>query len=129
MNLSKVTNLELILLSRMIMVICLQIPHRILSKWKNFFNQMLNINGVHKIRKMDIHTAEPLVPEPGLVEVEIVIGKLKRHKSLGPDQISAKLITAGGETSHSKVHKLIRSASCYCLSLIDLSEDEDLYNN
>jgi hypothetical protein len=26
---------------------------------------------------MDIHTAEPLVPEPGLVEVEIAIGKLK----------------------------------------------------
>jgi hypothetical protein len=26
---------------------------------------------------MDIHTAEPLVPEPSLVEVEIAIGKLK----------------------------------------------------
>jgi hypothetical protein len=26
---------------------------------------------------MDIHTAEPLVPEPSLVEVEIAIGKLR----------------------------------------------------
>jgi hypothetical protein len=29
---------------------------------------------------MDIHTAEPLVPEPSLGEVEIPIGKLKSYK-------------------------------------------------
>jgi hypothetical protein len=34
---------------------------------------------------MDIHTTEPSVPEPGLDEVEISIGKLKRYKSLGTD--------------------------------------------
>jgi hypothetical protein len=44
---------------------------------------------------MDIHTAEPLVPEPSLVEVEIAIGKLKSYKSLGTDQIPAELIKAG----------------------------------
>jgi hypothetical protein len=32
---------------------------------------------------MDIHTAEPLVPEPSLIEVEIAIGKLKTYKSQG----------------------------------------------
>jgi hypothetical protein len=36
---------------------------------------------------MDIHMAEPLVPEPSLVKVEIAIGKLKSYKSPGTDQI------------------------------------------
>jgi hypothetical protein len=47
---------------------------------------------------MDIHTAEPLVPEPSLVEMDIPIGNLKSYKSPGTDQIPAELIKAGGET-------------------------------
>jgi hypothetical protein len=35
----------------------------ILNRWKNFFNQVVNIHGVHDVRQMDIHTAEPLVPK------------------------------------------------------------------
>jgi hypothetical protein len=42
---------------------------------------VLNVHGIHDVRQMDIHTAEPLVPEPSLVEVEIAIGKLKSYKS------------------------------------------------
>jgi hypothetical protein len=56
---------------------------------------------------MDIHMAEPSVPKPSLVEVEIAIGKLKRYKSPGTDQIPAKLIKAGGETLYSEIHRLI----------------------
>jgi hypothetical protein len=56
---------------------------------------------------MDIHTAEPLVPEPSLVEVEIAIRKLKSYKSLGTDNIPAELIKAGGETLCSDIHKLL----------------------
>jgi hypothetical protein len=56
---------------------------------------------------MDIHTAEPLVPEPSLVEVEIAIGKLKSYKSPGTDHIPAELIKAGGETLYSEIHRLI----------------------
>jgi hypothetical protein len=26
----------------------------VLNRWKNFFNQMLNIHGVHNVRQMDI---------------------------------------------------------------------------
>jgi hypothetical protein len=52
---------------------------------------------------MDIHTAEPLVPEPSLVEVEIAIRKLKSYKSPGADQIPAELIKAGGEILRSEI--------------------------
>jgi hypothetical protein len=44
---------------------------------------------------MDIHAAEPSVPELSLVEVEIAIGKLKSYKSPGIDNILAELIKAG----------------------------------
>jgi hypothetical protein len=51
-------------------------PLSVLNRWKNVFNQVLNVHGVHDVRQMDIHTAEPLVPEPSLVKVEIAIGKV-----------------------------------------------------
>jgi hypothetical protein len=35
---------------------------------------------------MEIHTAEPLVPDPSPFEGEIAIAKLKRYKSPGNDQ-------------------------------------------
>jgi hypothetical protein len=57
--------------------------------------QVLNVHGIHDIRQMDIHTAEPLEPEPSLVEVGIAIAKLKSYKSPGTDQIPAELIKAG----------------------------------
>jgi hypothetical protein len=38
-----------------------------------------NVHEFHDVRQMDIHTAEPLVPESSLVEVEIAIGKLKSY--------------------------------------------------
>jgi hypothetical protein len=46
---------------------------------ENFLYQVLNTHGVHDVRQMDIHTTEPLVPEPSLVEMEIAIGKLKSY--------------------------------------------------
>jgi hypothetical protein len=70
---------------------------------------VLNVHGVHDVMQMDIHMAEPLVPEPCLVEVEIAIGKLKSYEFPGIDQILAKLIKGGGETLCSEIHKLICS--------------------
>jgi hypothetical protein len=53
--------------------------------------------------------AEPFVPGPSWLEVEIAIAKLKKYKSPGSDQIPAELIQAGGETLLSTIHKLINS--------------------
>jgi hypothetical protein len=84
-------------------------PQNVLNRWKNFFNQVPNIHGVHDVRQMDIHTAEPLVPESSLVGVEIAIGKLKSYKSPGTDQIPTELIKGEGEKLCSEIHKLIFS--------------------
>jgi hypothetical protein len=59
------------------------------------------------VRQIEIHTADPLVPEPRPSEDETAIEKLKRYKSPGSDQISAELIQAGGEILRSKIHELI----------------------
>jgi hypothetical protein len=59
------------------------------------------------IRQTEINTADPLVPEPSSFEVEIAVGKLKRYKSPGIDQILAELIQAGENTLRSEIHKLI----------------------
>jgi hypothetical protein len=72
-------------------------PQNVLNRWKNFFNHVLNVHGVHDVRQMDVYMAEVSVPEPSLLELEIAIGKLKSYKSLGTTQISAKFIKAGGQ--------------------------------
>jgi hypothetical protein len=70
----------------------------ILAGWRKCFSQLLNVHGVSDVRQTEIHTAEPLVPEPSVFEVELVIEKLKRHKSPGIDKVPAELIKAGGRT-------------------------------
>jgi hypothetical protein len=55
-----------------------------------------------------MHTAEPLVPDSSASKVEVAVGKLKRYKSPGVDQIRAELIQAGGETLLSEIHMLIK---------------------
>jgi hypothetical protein len=57
-----------------------------------------------------VYTAEPLVPGPSCLEVEIAIAKLKKYKSSGSYQIPAELIQAGGKILLSVFHKLINSA-------------------
>jgi hypothetical protein len=83
--------------------------HSILARWKNHFFQLLNVHGVKYVRQTEIHTAEPLVPEPSVSEVKIAIEKLQRHKSPGIDQIPAEMIKAGGRIIRSEIHKLINS--------------------
>ena len=65
------------------------------------------MHGVNDGRQTEIHTAEPLVPEPSAFEVELAIEKLKSCKSPGIDQIPAELIKAGGRTIPCEIHTLI----------------------
>jgi hypothetical protein len=72
--------------------------HSILNGLNNYFCQLLNEHRVNYVRQTEIHTAESLVPEPSLFEVQINIQKLKRYKLPGTDQIMAELIQAGSNT-------------------------------
>jgi len=83
--------------------------HSNLTRWRNYFSQLLNVYGVNDVRQTEIHTAEPVVPEPSAFEVELAIEKLKSHKSPSNDQIPAELIKAGGRTICYEIHKLIIS--------------------
>jgi len=69
----------------------------------------LNVHEDIDIRQVEIHTVELIVPEPSAFDVELAIGKLKKHKSPGIDQIPAELIKAGGRTIFCAIHKLIIS--------------------
>jgi len=68
------------------------VSHSIVVRWKNYFSQLFNVHGVKDVGQAEIHTAEPLVPEPSAFEVDLAIGKLKSHKSSGIDEIPAELI-------------------------------------
>jgi hypothetical protein len=66
--------------------------HSILAKWRKYFSQLVNVQGVNDIKLTEIHTAEPLVPEPSASAFELGIEKLKRHQSPCADQIPAEFI-------------------------------------
>jgi hypothetical protein len=59
--------------------------------------------------QIEIHTAEPVVPEPIALEVQIAITKLKKYKSPGTDQIPVELVLMMCEPLHLEIHKLVNS--------------------
>jgi hypothetical protein len=74
-----------------------------------YFCQLLNIQQVGGIRQAEIQIAESFVPEHSISEVKVAIGKLKRYKLPGTDQIPAELIQAGrGETLYPQIYKLVK---------------------
>jgi hypothetical protein len=83
--------------------------HNILNRWKNYISQLLNVDNVSDVRQIEVHNADPLVPDPSRLEAEIAIAKLKKYKLSGGDQIPAELIQAGGEILLSAIHKRINS--------------------
>jgi hypothetical protein len=48
-----------------------------MARWRKYFSEILNVlHGVSDVRQGEIHTAEPLVPEPSALEVELAFEKL-----------------------------------------------------
>jgi len=47
--------------------------HTILARWRKHFSKLLNVHGVIDVRQTELHTAEPIVPEPSAFEVEWAI--------------------------------------------------------
>jgi len=80
--------------------------HGILARWRNHLSQLLNVHGVNDVRQAEIHTAEPLLPEPSAFEFELPIEKLQSHNSKRSYQIPAELIKVGGRTIWYEIHKL-----------------------
>jgi hypothetical protein len=58
--------------------------------------QLLNVHVVSDVRQTEIHTAEPLVPEPSDFEIEMAIEKLERCKQTCTDRIPAEFLKSGG---------------------------------
>jgi len=80
-----------------------------LARCRNHFSQLLNVYGIIDVRQTEIHTSQPLVPEPSAFEFKMAIENLKRHKSSGIDHISAELVKLLGRTFRPEIHKLINS--------------------
>ena len=55
----------------------------------------------------EVYTAEPDIPEPSPIEVELAIDKFKKHKATGVDNIQSELIQTGGDKLYEEIHKLI----------------------
>jgi hypothetical protein len=43
------------------------------ARWRSYFSQLFSIHGVNDVRQTEIHTAEPLVPDPNAFEVEMAV--------------------------------------------------------
>jgi hypothetical protein len=53
--------------------------HNILNRWKNYFSQLLNVHNVSDIRRIEVHTAEPLVPGFSCLKVDTTVANLRKY--------------------------------------------------
>ena len=51
--------------------------HRSLARCRDHFTQLLNTHGTNEFRQKEMHTAEPLMPEPNAFELEMAAEKLR----------------------------------------------------
>jgi hypothetical protein len=103
--------------------------HKILSRWKNYFCELLNVHGAAGVKQTEMYTAEPFVPQHSSSEVEVAVGKLKSYKSPGVGKVPAQLFQTGGETLCLMIHKLIRNKEqlpCQCKESIMVTTHKKL---
>jgi hypothetical protein len=43
--------------------------HSILSRRNNYFSQLLNLHRASDVKQIEVHTAEPLIPDPSPFDV------------------------------------------------------------
>jgi hypothetical protein len=91
--------------------------YNILNIRKNNFPQLLNFYNASDIRRIEVHTAEPLVPGPSCFDVKIAIATMKKHKSPSSNQILAELIGAihkkGDKTVCNNYHGVLLLLTSY----------------
>ena len=78
-----------------------------MARWRGHFFQLSNVHGFND--EIEIHTADPLVPESSAFQVEMAIEKLKRHRSPGTDQIPEGLMKVRSRKFRFEISKLINS--------------------
>jgi hypothetical protein len=71
--------------------------------------QLLNVHRVSDVRQIEIHTAEPFVPDLRPFEVEIATATLEGYKFPGSNQVPAEMFQTGGEVLRFVVRKSIHS--------------------
>ena len=62
-------------------MIWLQIPTVFWLGWSNYFSPLLNVHGVNDVRQTEIHTTEPLLPQPSASNAEMAIETLNSKKN------------------------------------------------
>ena len=73
----------------------------ILISWEQLCSNLLNVNLSTSHEGSEVYTAEPDIPEPSLVEVELAVEKLKKHKATRVYYIPSALIQTGGSKLYS----------------------------
>jgi hypothetical protein len=64
--------------------------HNILNRRKNCSSQLLNVHNISDVRQIEIHTAEPFIPDPSSLEDEIANVKLKKYKLSDSDRTNSQ---------------------------------------
>ena len=85
------------------------VSHSVSARWRKFFSQLFVEHWFSVVRQTEIHTAEPLVLDPRALEFDMLIEKLKTHKSAGTDQSTVEFIIAGSRTIRCEIQQLINS--------------------
>jgi hypothetical protein len=52
--------------------------HIILTRWKKYFSLLLNVHSASGVRQIEIHTAEPLVPDPTSFGLKLLLQSWKQ---------------------------------------------------
>jgi hypothetical protein len=74
--------------------------------WEDY-SLLLSVHSISDVKKIELCTAEPLLPDHCPFEVGIAIVKLKKYKLPGIDQILAEHIQAGDETLLTSINEFI----------------------